>query len=173
MGSSCRSVCLCLRVQTVISYHTPVIPWFWCDQILCIYWPIGKDLDTVDNIQVWDSVWSDTDLQGDHLRMFKRCDVQDQVNLVKKWKERKNEMAKVDQKLRPCTQLVGPEPAPPHLYAFQYYSASSGPIRCLAYCTKILSTNKGGRHLGKPSQIWNFPNHLPPPPQKNSGMVIS
>ena len=24
-------------------------------------------------VQVWDSVWSDTDLQGDHLRMLKNC----------------------------------------------------------------------------------------------------
>ena len=76
----------------------------------------------VDNIQVWDSVWSDADLQGDHLRMFKRWDLQDRVgreggeNLVKKWKEKNPEMAKFNQKLRPCTQLVGPEPPTPPLH---------------------------------------------------------
>ena len=27
-------------------------------------------------VQVWDSVWSDTDVQGDHLRILKSCDRQ-------------------------------------------------------------------------------------------------
>ena len=42
-------------------------PEFLHDRILCIYWSTGKDLDTVDTLQVWDCVWSDTDLQSDHL----------------------------------------------------------------------------------------------------------
>ena len=37
-----------------------------------IYWSTGKDLDTV---QVLASVWNDTDLQGDHLRMLKSWDL--------------------------------------------------------------------------------------------------
>ena len=29
-------------------------------------WATNKDLDTVDTVQVWDGVWSDTDIHIDH-----------------------------------------------------------------------------------------------------------
>ena len=44
---------------------------FLHDRILFIYWSTGKDLDIVDTLQVWDCVWSDTDLQSDHLERKK------------------------------------------------------------------------------------------------------
>ena len=40
----------------------------------------------VDTLQVWDSVWSDTDLQGDQLRMLKNWDLQgDHLRILKIW----------------------------------------------------------------------------------------
>ena len=49
----------------------------------------GKGLATLDIVQVWDIVWTDTDLQGDHLRMLKSQDEQGVrgEKLVNKWEK--------------------------------------------------------------------------------------
>ena len=52
----------------------------------CVHWATAKDLDTVDTVQVWDSVWSDTDIHSDHLRILKSQDLEGvrKTNLFKK-----------------------------------------------------------------------------------------
>ena len=55
--------------------------------ILGIYWSTEKGHCTV---QVWDCVWSDTDVQGVHFRMLKTRDLQGfrgGGNCSKKWKK--------------------------------------------------------------------------------------
>ena len=43
---------------------------------MCVYWSTVKDLDTTDTGKVWDSIWSDTNIHGNHLRILKIYDIQ-------------------------------------------------------------------------------------------------
>ena len=76
------------------------------DRIEWVYWSTAKDLDTANNVQVWNSVWSDTDIHGDHLRIFKSQDLQD---------VRKEEIGQKMEEEKSCSKL--PEMARQFCYA--------------------------------------------------------
>ena len=71
----------------------PCPPWNLLDRIECIYWSTGKNLDTV---QVWKSVWSDTDTGWSSVNV-KNLDLQGVwgEKFVKKWREKKPKLLEI------------------------------------------------------------------------------
>ena len=67
-------------------------------------WSTRKDLDTVDTVQVWDTVRNDTDMHGDHMRTLKSQDLQ-VVRGTKNWSknEEKRSCLKLPEMMKKCS----------------------------------------------------------------------